>query len=117
MASTRNINNKNEYCLFKRQNEHIMDNRLYKHRRIAYDNAIPCAGINLGQVPNTVLSYNPTDIESRLYGINSTNLVNPQGNFTPRLKSQKSVAFFERPKVFLPEPLAIENNRRPPKPI
>lgn len=116
MASTRNKNMKNEFCLFTRENASILDNRVFENRRFAHVNAIPCAGINIGHMPNSVLSHNATDIESRLYGINASNLVNPEKEFTPRYKQLKSIAFFERPKVFLPEPLVIENDQRPIRP-
>lgn len=116
MASTRNKNMRNEYCLFKRENNNILENRVFENRRIAYSNAIPCAGINIGHMPNTVLSHNATDIESRLYGINASNLVNPERPLTPRIKNLPSVAFFDRPKVYLPEPLVIEKDQRPIKP-
>tara|TARA_Y100000780_G_C13690897_1_gene419517 strand:- start:2425 stop:2775 length:351 start_codon:yes stop_codon:yes gene_type:complete len=116
MASTRNKNSKIDYNLYRRENNRIFDNRIYSKRRIAEKTMLPCAGINVGHMPNTVLSENAIDIESRLYGINSTNLVNPQKDITPKLKSLPSIAFFERPKVFLPEPLVIEDNQRPIRP-
>ena len=116
MASTRNKNTCGDYYLEHKQSQHILDNRIYEHRRIAYSNALPCAGINVGSVPNTQLARNATDIESALYGINSTNLVNPQQPVRPQLKSMPNLAFFERPQVFIPEPLVVESNQRPLKP-
>lgn len=116
MASTRNKNMPNEFCLFKRENNNILNNRVFENRRFAHVNALPCAGINVGHMPNTVLSENATDIESRLYGINATNLINPQKPMTPRIKKLPSIAFFDRPNVYLPEPLVIEKNQRPLKP-
>ena len=116
MSSTRNKNTCGDYYLEQKQSTHILDNRIYQHRRIAYSNALPCAGINVGSMPNTQLAYNATDIESRLYGINSSNLVNPQDQLTPQIKSMPNLAFFERPQVFIPEPLVVENNQRPLKP-
>lgn len=116
MASTRNRNSFNDYSLFKHENKQILENRMYEKRRFAEVNAIPCAGINIGHMPNTVLSEDATDIESRLYGINSTNLVEPEREFTPRFKQLETIAFFERPEVYLPEPLVIEKNQRPQRP-
>ena len=116
MSSTRNKNTYGDYNLEQKQSQHIFDNRIYEHRRIAYNDALPCVGINVGSMPNTQLAYNATDIESRLYGINSSNLVNPQAPLTPHIKSMSNVAFFERPQVFIPEPLVVENNQRPLKP-
>ena len=113
MASTRNINMKNEYCLEQRMNTEICKDRTYEHRRTAYNTALPCFGINVGHMPNNVLSFNATDIESNLYGVGSTNLVKPEREFTPRLKKLPGVSFFDRPETVIPEPLVIENNQRP----
>ena len=113
MASTQNKNMPKEYCLEQQQNTHISDDRTYKLRRTAYTSAIPCVGVNVGGMPNTVLSYNPTNTESNLYGIGATNLVTPNKEFTPRIKKLPNIAFFERPKVILPDPLVIMRNQRP----
>jgi len=116
MASTRNKNMYGDYHLEQKQSNLILDNRVFEHRRIAYSNALPCAGINVGHMPNNQLANNATDIESCLYGINSTNLVNPQTPVNPELNNMPNLAFFERYDVFIPEPLVIENNQRPLKP-
>lgn len=113
MASTRNRNMKNEYCLYSRQNENISNNRTFKYRTYAYTNALPCAGINVGQMPNSVLARNAVDIESNLFGVNSTNLVTPEKTLIPEINTLQNIAFFERPEVFLPDPLVIEKNQRP----
>jgi hypothetical protein len=116
MASTRNKNTCGDYYLEQKQSQRILDDRIYKYRRIAYNDALPCAGINVGSIPNSQLANNATDIESSLYGINSTNLVQPKAPVVPQLKNLRDIAFFERPQVFIPEPLVVENNQRPPKP-
>lgn len=116
MASTRNKNTCGDYYLEQKQSQHIFHDRIFKYRRIAFQDALPCAGINIGSIPNSQLAYNATDIESALYGINSTNLVNPQKPVNPELKHMPDIAFFERPQVFIPEPLVIEKYQRPLKP-
>ena len=113
MASTRNKNMKNEYCLEQRMNSEICEDRTYIQRRTAYSNAIPCAGINIGYMPNNVLSYNATDIESSLYGVGSTNLVTSKKEMTPRIKNLPSVSFFDRLQPLLPDPLVIKKDQRP----
>lgn len=113
MAFTHNKNMPNEYCLEQKQNQQICDDLTYKLRRTAYKSAIPCVGINVGGMPNTVLSYNPTNTESFLYGIGSTNLVNPQKTFVPEMKILPNVAFYKPMEVYLPKPLVIEKNQRP----
>jgi hypothetical protein len=121
MASTRNKNTCGDYYLERQQDTIIMDNRLYENRRLAYHTAFPDAGINVGHMPNTVLSNNATDLESSLFGIGSTNLTQaplketdaPHRNPHQWLKKLPSVAFFERMPVYMPEPLVIEKNQRP----
>jgi len=119
MASTRLRMLKNEKQIFNRENRDIVDNRLYVQRGYAYQDALPCAGINVGHMPNNTLSYNATDVESGLFGLSNDFVPdnNPNNsNIIPisvQSKHLKDLAFFERPQVFLPEPLVIENNQRP----
>ena len=69
MASTRNINTPNDYCLQQRQFSQNMNYNLYKNSQYgeAVHNAIPQAGINMGHMPWNVLSQNPVEIESALF--------------------------------------------------
>jgi hypothetical protein len=116
MASTRNKNMCGNYYLEHKQNIGIIDNRLYEQRRYAYHNALPDAGINVGHMPNSVLSRNATDLESSLFGIGSTNLTEAPKEPVyqkPELNNLPSVAFFDRLQVFIPEPLVIEKDQRP----
>ena len=59
------------------------------------------------------MSYNASDIESFLFGVNSTNLVNPAPIFVPELAKITSVNIYEKESVFMPEPLVIQKNQRP----
>ncbi len=61
------------------------------------------------------MSSNAPDIESFLFGIGSTNLVNPAPVFVPRLTTLASSNLFEKAPVLVPEPLVIEKNQRPTK--
>ena len=115
MSSTRNINTRGDYNL--KQNE-FMTARFYtgyKHsaQGCAYTPSIPSIGITPGRMPRNTLSHNPIDIESALFGINSTNLVNPQKPVRPQLKKVPTSIFFDRLPVHMPKPLVIENNQRP----
>ena len=116
MASTRNRNTYGDYNLEQRQSSNILNNRIFENRRIAFNDALPDAGINVGSVPNTQLANNAVDIESRLYGINASNLINPQTKLIPELKKMPNLEFFERHQTYIPEPLVIENKQRPLKP-
>jgi hypothetical protein len=105
MASTRNKNTSSDYCLEQKQNHQIFGYTEYNHSQYgaAYRNALPTVGITPSHMPREAFSINSVDIESALFGINSTNLVTPQ---TP-------VAYFERIPFILPNPLVVENKQRP----
>jgi hypothetical protein len=115
MASTRNKNTPGNYCLDQRQNVGIEDWQLYKNgaNGTAYDTKLCGNGLNPGQLPWTTLSRNPADIESFLFGINSTNLVNPAPALTPELKCLHTANVFKTSNVIMPVPQAIPKYQRP----
>lgn len=115
MASTRNINTCGDYKIQQKAFERNLQEVTYKYGAggIAYSPALPCGG----SAPPSLMNYhslanNPVDIESSLYGINSTNLVNPQPPVYPQLKTLRNVQFFERPSIVMPEKLVVLNNQR-----
>jgi hypothetical protein len=59
------------------------------------------------------MSKNAPDIESFLFGINSTNLVTPQPCLTPEIKQLQSANVFDKGPVYIPEPLVVEKKQRP----
>jgi hypothetical protein len=115
MASTRNINTPINYRM--QQQEYAQARNYTEYVHSAYGSAantkLPGNGLNPGQVPWNQLSYNAADIESFLFGINSTNLVQPQPCLVPELKYLETANFFEKDKVIIPEPLAVEKYQRP----
>jgi|TARA_B110000093_G_C12967825_1_gene410583 hypothetical protein len=115
MASTRNNNTPGNYCHQQKQYAHNEQYTLYPNSQYgsAYNTRIPGNGVNPGQVPWNQLSYNPVEIESSLFGINSTNLVNPQPEVKPELRTLETANFFEKGPVLMPDPLVIEKNQRP----
>ena len=115
MASTRSINTPGNYCLQQRQFADSKNYELYKNSQYgsAYSPAIPCIGYTPSHMARDTLSRNPIEIESALFGINSTNLVNPQAPVQPELKTVPMRQFFERMPLIMPQPLVIENNQRP----
>jgi hypothetical protein len=64
-------------------------------------------------MPWSTLSHNPVDIETFLFGIGSTNLVNPVKPLTPELKCLNSANLFKKPDVIMPIPLAASKTQRP----
>ena len=115
MASTRNKNTSGNYCLEQREFAESSGYTLYPNSQYgaAYNTRLAGNGLNPGQIPWNKLSYNAADIESFLFGVNSTNLVNPAPIFVPELAKIDSVNIYEKEPTFMPEPLVIQKNQRP----
>jgi hypothetical protein len=79
----------------------------------AYNTRLPGNGLMPAQIPWDKLSYNASDTESFLFGINSTNLINPAPCFVPEISKLESANIFNKNKTLIPEPLIIEKNQRP----
>lgn len=113
MASTRNINTKNDYALEKRMNKNILDQRLF----VNYGENPSPAHYDIGMTPSQMfaghLSSNYVDVESTLRGIRSTNLEGPSFNATPNYKKLETRALFERTPMIMPDHLIHYNNERP----
>lgn len=115
MASTRNKNTCSNYCLEQRMTTQSLNYIEYRNGAAgaAYSPAIPCVGITPSQMPRDVFSKNSIDIESALFGINSTNLVETQKPVVPHLTKLPEVSFFGRMQLVMPDPLVIEKSQRP----
>ena len=115
MASTRNKNTPGNYCLEQKEYKHSENYTLYPNSQYgaAYTTRLPGNGLNPGQFPWSKLSHNPADIESFLFGINSTNLVNPAPPLVPELTCLKTANVFKTEPVIMPIPQAIPKNQRP----
>jgi hypothetical protein len=116
MASTRNKNTYGNYCLEQKQYSQNAQYTLYANSQYgeAYNTRLAGNGLNPGQMPWNTMSNNAPDIETFLFGINSTNLVNNSPPIlVPQLKQLNSANIFEKSVIFIPEPLTIEKNQRP----
>lgn len=115
MASTRNRNTPSNYCAEQQQYKQSRQYTLYPHSQYgsAYDTKLPGNGLLPAQIPWNQLSHNAADTESFLFGINSTNLVNPAPCFQPQIAELCSANIYEKKPTFIPEPLVIEKNQRP----
>lgn len=116
MASTRNKNTYCDYVIEQRNNRLSNDYRMYKNGSggRAFCDSMPSLGYMPSHMPRDALSNNPVDIESKLFGINSCNLVTPQPEINPQLKDICfRDYFYVNRETLLPEPLVIENNQRP----
>ena len=115
MASTRNKNTRGNYNLEMRNFVLNEQYTLYANSQYgeAYDTKMPGYGVNPGQIPGNKMSNNSTNIESFLFGINSTNLVEPAQPLYPEIKTLATADFIPQNKVIMPEPFAQEKNQRP----
>ena len=115
MASTRNKNTPGNYCQDQRQNTQTESWQLYTNgaNGLAYDSRLAGNGLNPGQMPWSTLSYNPVDIETFLFGIGSTNLVQPVKPLRPELKCLSSANVFKKQDIIMPVPLAVSKTQRP----
>ena len=115
MASTRNKNTKGDYFLEQRDNTLANTYSLYQHSQYgeAYNLSLPEVGIVPSKMSNNVFSKNAVDIESGLFGINSTNLVKETEKCVPDWKSPiPTKAYFDRIQMIMPSPLVIIKNQR-----
>lgn len=115
MASTRNRNTPGNHCLEERQYANSRNYTLYQNSQYgsAYNTKLPGNGLLPAQIPWNKLSYNAADTESFLFGINSTNLVNPAPCFVPEPVKLNSANIFDKGAILMPEPLVIQKNQRP----
>jgi len=111
MASTRNKNTAINYNLEQLCNQkQDTYGRLYGE---SYNTKLSGNGLIHGKLPREQLSGNPINTESFLFGINSTNLVNPAPTFQPDTKSLLQVHIFDKGPTFMPEPFIYESGQRP----
>jgi hypothetical protein len=115
MASTRSRNTPGNYCLEQSEYKKSAQYTLYPNSQYgnAYNTSLPGNGLLPAQIPWNQLSYNAPDIESYLFGINSTNLVNPMAPIVPQLANLKSTNIYQKGPIYVPEPFILEKNQRP----
>ena len=115
MASTRNNNTPSDYCLQQRSYADSKNYTGYTYSQYgrAYNNALPTMGITPSHMPREAFSYNSVEIESALFGINSTNLVTPEKPVVPNLINLPEVSYFNRLPVYMPENMVVQTDQRP----
>jgi hypothetical protein len=118
LETTKNLYMVGDTKLRKKQNDNIINNKIYKNYGISENTLLPDFGINMGSIAREKLSKDPTLIESELFGINKLNskyqMKKRKYHFTPRINKLNNIQFFDLPKhVLIPEPLIVENYQRP----
>ena len=115
MASTRNKNTKGDYFLEQRYNDLANMYSIYKHSQYgcAYNPSLPELGLVPSKMSNSIFSENAVDIESGLFGINSTNLVKEAPICVPNWKTPiPTKSYFERIPIIMPTPLVVIKDQR-----
>jgi len=114
MASTSNKNTPGNYQAEQRAFKQQLDYSTNKEYAFASPTYKSGFGTTPGQLPNTELAKNPNDIESFLFGIGSTNLVNPQGPVTAEVRNIPELSMLDRRvPLIMPKDLVIPNDQRP----
>jgi len=115
MASTRSKNTPGNFCLEQRENRNTLHYLLYPHSSygVTYETRLAGFGFNPGNMPGSTLSRNYVNIESGLFGINSTNLVDPADPIVPQCYHLQSTSLIEKKPTYIPQPLHVEPHQRP----
>lgn len=113
MASTRNKNSIGDYQHEIRSYTNASNYMTYEQSGKAPTNHFAGDGLLMGRMAPENLSSNACDIESQLFGIGSTNLVNPKKHVQPKFHDVKSLNMIDRLPLVIPEPLIVEKNQRP----
>jgi hypothetical protein len=113
MASTRNLNTQGNYYLEQKEFKQSENYTLYEYSQYgaAFNTKLPGNGLNPAQIPWNQLSNNAVEIESFLFGINSTNLVKPASPLVAQFKQLDSANIFQKDPTLIPEPLVIEKKK------
>ena len=115
MASLKN--SPGQYCLEQQAFKNQIQYREYTHSQVPVNSKLPGLGINVGNMRggyfNNVLSNNPSNIESHLYGIKQIDLTKPKTKFVAELNKLPEEQWFKTPRVFVPEPLVVQKDQRP----
>jgi len=121
MASTRYKNTKTHHDIRNCQYNRIFDSKLDGNTAIKKDNCFPDLGILTGNMSSGynhyVLSNNTADIESKLFGIGSSNLVKSQKIIIPDINNLKNCKWMNKLPLFIPAPLVLEKHQRPTGPF
>jgi len=115
MASTRNLNTPGDYKMENQMYENNLNYLIDKNNMygVPKDTYFAGNGLLMGRIASENLANNYCDIESELFGIGSTNLVDPKPEVKPDIHSFKNLNIMNRVKMVIPEPLKINENQRP----
>lgn len=113
MSSTRNKNSQSEYNLQVSENQYIDKFTLYKYSTQTTMPVFAGNGLIMPHMGRDELSHHSIDHETYLFGIGSTNLVNPKSPFIPEIKHINSLNIIKKTPLIMPQSNIFQNNQRP----
>jgi hypothetical protein len=115
MSSTRDKNQPGDYIQQQSINNRIDNYMTYINSAPAkaHTSHFPGDGLLMGKIARESFCHNYVDIETQLFGISSSNLVNPTQKVSPQLDVPKSLNMIDRLPVLVPEPLIVDKYNRP----
>ena len=115
MASTRNLNNPADYSMEQKRYGDRLDYLTNKQNMYGVPNQTHFAGDGLlmGRIAAENLDFNSCNVESYLFGIGSTNLVNPKPEVTPDSRYIQSLSIMDKTQMIMPEPMIVQKDQRP----
>jgi len=115
MSSTRSKNTPGDYRaennIYNNTTDYLI-NKGYSYGQ-PVSTYLPGDGLLPGRIASENLSYNNVDIETQLFGIGSTNLVNPKSETSPQIRQLHSLSIIDRTPIIIPEPLIVHKDQRP----
>jgi hypothetical protein len=116
MASTRSKNTPGDYELEQRTFQLGHNYLSYEHSpyyAVQQHTYLPGQGLIGMKASNQVLAGNGCDIESQLFGIGSTNLVNPVLPVSPQIYTLRSLDIANKVPLVMPDSFKPLENQRP----
>ena len=112
MASTRNKNTLGNYQLEQNAHAFTYQNIMDVTKSSPDSKYFPGNGLLTGKMYSRDLANNYTDIESTLFGIGSTNLVQPLPLVIPNIHNLPSLNVIQKTPMIIPDPLYVRSNQR-----
>jgi hypothetical protein len=113
------LHTRGDFLLLNRDNDIHSSYVQYHGYCIPYKSFHPGDGLLGAKTAREVMAFNACDIESKLFGIGSTNLVKPLPEIQPKfndvdanLRELQSLSIIDRVELVMPEPLNISNTER-----
>jgi hypothetical protein len=113
MASTRNKNSAGNYKLENNAHQNRLGFMTFENSRKPIESLHAGNGLLSGRMTADTLTKNACDVESQLFGIGVTNLVNPHKDVTPQYIPRKSLNIMDKTPLIIPEPLVVRKDQRP----